>query len=244
MNDFSKRHQVSPEIQIYIKANMYSLSEGALTRYGQAERWKMVKKLYGTTKTTRSGNPNNTKRKKNDGRPPDTAKELLILKSNKKQLNLKEAIRKKTPTPSLTAKEQKKLLSLPTPPPATISFPLDAPGYPWHQNSCWLDVSLQLLYIALRGAVDEFNKIQKGLPEHSGIHVVLSSLFQRYELDNGSKATSAVLRSQRDYLRKFLKRKKAIQSVMDFESLFVSVSNRVGLKLLNILIRYRPGFGI
>ncbi|KAF8962433.1 hypothetical protein BDZ97DRAFT_1759284 [Flammula alnicola] len=103
-------------------------------------------------------------------------------------------------------------------PPASLT--LDPPNYPWHENSCWLDTSLQLLYVAMRSSVDEFRRIYDALPESSEIRMVFASLFERYDLDEADNVTSAVLHAQRDYLRKFLKKKRAIQSVSGFESLF------------------------
>jgi len=187
----------------------------------------LVKKVYGTTKTTRSADPADSKRKKNDGRPPDTVKELLMPKVKKKQLTIEESLPKKTAArkPKTTNKKEDSLL-----PPAYLA--LEHPSYPWNQNSCWLDTSLQLLYVAVHSSVPEFRRIYDALPEDSTIQVVLTGLFKRYDIDEANKTTSAVLRSQRDYLRKYLKRKKAIKSATGFESLFVCILNVCTPKLL------------
>ncbi len=57
--------------------------EGEKIRYGQAEPWKQVAKLHGRTKLSRAPNRVKRARYKNDGRPPDTAKALLIRKKRR-----------------------------------------------------------------------------------------------------------------------------------------------------------------
>jgi hypothetical protein len=201
----------------------------------------VVKELYGTTKTTRSADPADSKRKKNDGRPPDTVKELLMPKTKKKQLTLDESLSKKTADPKSKTTKKKE-----DPPPATSippppSLSPDPPSYPWNRNSCWLDTSLQLLYVAMRSSVPEFRRIYGALPQGSMLRVVLASLLKRYDLDKANKTTSAVLRGQRDYLHKYLKRKQAIRTATGFESLFVRVLNIFIPKLLINSHHYRLG---
>src|SRR4051812_44539439 len=54
-----------------------TFEEGAPIRYGQAEPWKKVANAIGRTKPTRAPEKQRSKRYTNDGRPPDTLKELL-----------------------------------------------------------------------------------------------------------------------------------------------------------------------
>jgi hypothetical protein len=79
------------------------------------------------------------------------------------------------------------------------------------------------------------------LPEGSIVWPVLASLLKQYDLNEANKTTSVVLHGQRDYLCKYLKRKKAIQTVTGFESLFVCVLNGCVLQLLIPLHHFRPG---
>jgi hypothetical protein len=94
------------------------------------------------------------------------------------------------------------------------------PAYPWNRNSCWLDTSLQLLYVALTKYPDDFVRIIKGLPKASGVKEVLNSLQARHGMDPQG-ITSKILGDQRDAIRNLLKKKRAIASITQFESLFV-----------------------
>jgi len=158
----------------------------------------------------RAGKPQDRKRKKNDGRPPDTIKELLLKQKAKK---LRGASKK--------SKAKKVSFLLETSPPPTTKTIIQAPSYPWNKNSCWLDTSLQLLYVAILKAPKEFTHIFKALPKDSALRMVLSTLLDRHVMDPQGKNMSAILRGQRDDIRRLLKRKKAIKTVSQFESLFV-----------------------
>ncbi|KAJ7024054.1 hypothetical protein C8F04DRAFT_890996, partial [Mycena alexandri] len=50
---------------------------GVPIRHGQAEPWKVIAQRIGRTKPGRAPDAANSRRKKNDGRPPDTSAELL-----------------------------------------------------------------------------------------------------------------------------------------------------------------------
>ncbi|KAJ7255555.1 hypothetical protein C8J57DRAFT_1236006 [Mycena rebaudengoi] len=50
---------------------------GIKTRYGEPEPWKKVKEAIGRTKRSRTPGKRTSRSRKSDGRPPDTAKELL-----------------------------------------------------------------------------------------------------------------------------------------------------------------------
>lgn len=185
--------------------------EGALTWYGQAEPWKIVKQKYGTTKPTQSENHANRKHKKNDGCPPDTSKELLMPNKMKTQLTLKESLLQMDPRskatkakkrlPAIKLSTSKTILEKKVPvisltamlDPPVSPLVLDLPNYKWLQNSCWLDTSLQLLYVAMHHSHNEFSHIHDGLPENSAIKVVLATLLEWYELEEKSRITPAIL---------------------------------------------------
>jgi hypothetical protein len=116
-----------------------TISEGQLIRYGQPEPWKIIANNIGRTKPSRAGD---TKRKKNDGRPPDTTKELLKPERSKKKSETQQLIKFKTQ---------------PKPKPSNIT--LGPVSYPWKDNSCWLDTSLELIYVTLMRDFDGFADI-------------------------------------------------------------------------------------
>lgn len=142
----------------------------------------------------------------------------------------KTILEKKVPVISLTA-----MLDPPVSP-----LVLDLPNYKWLQNSCWLDTSLQLLYVAMHHSHNEFSHIHDGLPKNSAIKVVLATLLEWYELEEKSRIAPAILRAQRDDLWHFLCTKKAINSVTGFESLFVSVLTM----LIDSVPIYLHGYGV
>lgn len=112
---------------------------------------------------------------------------------------------------------------------------IDPPIYPWNRNSCWLDTSLQLLYIAVIRHLDDFTSIHNGLPEKSPLKVVFASLLQRQNMDLEGNSGYQTLRNQRDKICMLLKQNKAIKSVSHFESLFVCI-----LMCLSIIISLTP----
>ncbi|KAG6912387.1 hypothetical protein DXG01_014956, partial [Tephrocybe rancida] len=66
---------------------------GTKHRYRNPEWWKKVSKRFGYTKRLRAVDFRIKKRKRNNGRPPDTAKELLLKRKKKElcqQLNKKQ----------------------------------------------------------------------------------------------------------------------------------------------------------
>ncbi|EDR15479.1 uncharacterized protein LACBIDRAFT_321327 [Laccaria bicolor S238N-H82] len=209
--------------------------EGKPICYGKAERWKIVKENIGQTKPTCSGKPADKKRKKNDGRLPDTNKELLGTNVKQKQLTLK-SFTKKEPEPKKPKpkKPDPKIAESPATSPAVQ----DLPSYPWFKNSCWLNSSLQLLYTTMCSSVNEFKTIYNSLPENSAIRPVFSHLLEQYDLDKAEKTTSTFLHCQQDSLCTHLKKKKVIETVSGFESLFAWFAELV--KLEEVHSSYRP----
>jgi hypothetical protein len=78
---FGRNHDVVPGLARLLllsrtlKEDFDDESQGIPTNYGQPERWKKIFQEIGRTKRSRSGTKKPTK---NDGRPPDTTKELLL----------------------------------------------------------------------------------------------------------------------------------------------------------------------
>ncbi len=87
---------------------------GTKTRYGQAERWKIVAKQHGRTKLSRQPHLRKTTsfqkdlhkqfRYHNDGRPPVTAKDLLRQQRKKQQIHTRSS--KKTHTTAISTLSQ------------------------------------------------------------------------------------------------------------------------------------------
>lgn len=130
----------------------FNLKGGVPIRYGRAEPWKVIAQQIGQTKPSRAPKPEESKRKKNDGRPPDTAKELLGKSSKHK---------------APTVKNTKHY---------AMGFALQS--YPWSKNSCWLDSSLNLLYRAISRDFPDFSKRFQGL----NTNMALKALFSAYKL--------------------------------------------------------------
>jgi hypothetical protein len=130
---------------------------GVPIRYGQPERWKLVAEQIGRTKPNRAPDAADRKRKKNDGRPPDTSKELLNLKQTKTR----------------NKKIQQVIASL-------SDKPGNLLGYPWKDNSCWLDTLLDLMFRAVSQDFQTFSDVCQILPKNSPFQVVFRAL------DNGS----------------------------------------------------------
>lgn len=183
----------------------------------------------GHTKKSRA-EKGSLKRKKNDGRPPDTIKELLKPKPTKapskqpksKKESLKSITPKDEPGPveAETISDSKAESPVETETPTSLpSYPI--PSYPWRNNSCWLDSSLQILYTASLKFPDDFNSIREALPENSALRAILESFLHRQELDVEDLKTSRLLSDQPDNIRRLLRQKKAIQSLSEYESLFV-----------------------
>ncbi|EDR04386.1 uncharacterized protein LACBIDRAFT_330644 [Laccaria bicolor S238N-H82] len=90
----------------------------------------------------------------------------------------------------------------------------------------------------MRCSVDEFKAIYNALPENSAICPVFSHLLERYDLDEAEKTTSTFLHRQWDSLCTQLKKKKVIETVSGFESLFAWFAELV--KLEEVHSSYHP----
>ena len=153
----------------------------------------------GRTKPSRAPRPEEKRRKKNDGRPPDTVKELLLHPKKKKKPTAKGKPPKKTPKKP----------------------GLGPPAYRWSDNSCWLDAPLQTLYMAITRNFDEFKTVCEPLDPDVALGALFAIFRDRFDEDFEEKNTSAILESQRDSLRIFLKKKKIIKTINGPESAVV-----------------------
>jgi len=160
-----------------------------------------VREKIGRTKPTRAPGASGRKRTKNDGRPPDTIKELLLGKPTKKQ--------KKEVSKLLKDVLQVKKLE-------------GNPSYPWHNNSCWLDTSLELLYATVSHDFEEFTYACKPLPPGSLLRFLHDVLQKRQDLDRSMPNISDTLADQRNELRSRIVKAKESSSLTSFEPLFVS----------------------
>ncbi len=183
---------------------------GELIRYGVAELWKAKAAAIGRTKPTRAPKPADKQCKKNDGRPPNTVKELMGKPATKPPAKASKGV---TFTPKKVAK--------PTENPPTMPK-LGPASYRWNANSCWLDASLQVLYMAVTKQFDEFKTVFQHLKSDCGLKPFYEAINGWVELDLELKDASAILMSQRDQLRIFLHRKKIITSLDHPESAVVS----------------------
>jgi hypothetical protein len=170
---------------------------GVPIRYGAAEYWKTKAATLGRTKPSRAPKPVEKQRKKNDGRPPDTVKELFGHRNNKKAAHAKP------------------------PPKASQKLKLGHPAYPWSANSCWLDASLQVLYMAVTRDFNEFKTICEPLDTDVGLGALYAIFQDRFDLGFDEDDMSSILESQRDALRVFLHKKKIIHSLNKPESAVV-----------------------
>ncbi|KAH9949621.1 hypothetical protein B0H21DRAFT_836748, partial [Amylocystis lapponica] len=107
---------------------------GAPIRYGAPEPWKAVAARIGHSHKSRAPDARDTRRRKNDGRPPDTTKELVPPAKRKKHnkqvvgASLQDSGDKTVPPPQAPKTE-----------PTSQPSDLCEPSYQWADNSCWLD---------------------------------------------------------------------------------------------------------
>ncbi|KAH6908510.1 hypothetical protein BKA70DRAFT_1222704 [Coprinopsis sp. MPI-PUGE-AT-0042] len=120
----------------------------------QRKRWKKVASKIGRTKPHRAPDAIKRRRYVNDGRPPDTAAELLHSKK-KRPLVVKQAEKRRKKVAAFAAhsngdgdelfvEERQDATEVKKKAPYIL-------GYRWADNSCWLDTSLMLIYHALMG---------------------------------------------------------------------------------------------
>ncbi|KIJ13899.1 hypothetical protein PAXINDRAFT_13224 [Paxillus involutus ATCC 200175] len=159
-------------------------------RYGEPQRWKRITANINRTKPQRAPEARARQAKKGDGRPPDTSKELLT----------------KTKAGASKSKQS-----------AEIGM---RPSYPWKDNSCWLDSSLELIYtVASKQFYTSFLPRFQTMSRTHPLWNLYEAIDFRMTLVDLEQATS-MLGNQRDNLRKVLKHASIIKSLSDKGSLF------------------------
>ncbi|KAF5313015.1 hypothetical protein D9619_002316 [Psilocybe cf. subviscida] len=188
------------------------------------------------------------KRYVNDGRGYDTIKKLTAANTKQKQGKQKNPII--VPASSSSDEDSEEDLELekdsdegtPERPPKRAKLSLPKPGnsssqkslpppvtdpflrqsYPWQNNSCWLDTSLQMLYITLQfSGTTEFHSVFDQLPNTSALQQLNVALTARINLPDNlvSQQIATALRKHQLALRRFLKSIKAIRTLSSFDPL-------------------------
>ena len=94
-------------------------------------------------------------------------------------------------------------------------------SYQWNANSCWLDASLQVLYIAITNRFDEFTRVFASLKPGSPLNSLYQTFKERFELDPEDDNVTTSLGLHRDQLRIFLHEKRIITHLDQPESAVV-----------------------
>jgi hypothetical protein len=176
-----------------------------LVRYGQAEPWKVVASKIGRTKPSRSEVYSDKKRKKNDGRPPDTNAELL--------------------QPGVAPNQKKKSISNVIDVSSSVTT---QPFFIWKSDSCWLDVSLQLLYTSLMDLdnFDELSTLCQNVPSTSGVGEIYGFFKRLHDAKAKGPLTAAVMTDERNQFRKMLQANKIIKTLKNSDSIWVRIQNK------------------
>ncbi|KAF8075742.1 hypothetical protein FPV67DRAFT_1648897 [Lyophyllum atratum] len=193
--------------------------KGVPTHYGEKERWKMVGATTGHTKPSRAETSTSKRRKVNDGRPPDT-KRVLLRQASQKKKSSNRTRQKKGNTGDGDVEEQ-------------LQSVLGPASYPWTSNSCWLDTSLQLLYMTVVRHFEEFSSVCQHLPSGSVFHAFSKALVSRHSLGPDAR-TSKALAAQRDTLRAVLKKAGLAKKRNEFEPLTSWLNDLLGKEITAI----------
>ena len=107
--------------------------------------------------------------------------------------------------------------------------PVVFPSYKWSRNSCWLDVTLEILWnITLRDFQDFADCFARASTEEDsdragpGIYQLYQHLRERHALHAAGGASVSVLTEQRDRFREVLEDGKIIDNVTSCENAMVS----------------------
>jgi hypothetical protein len=177
----------------------YFNTAGQRTRYGALMPRERVYRQSGRTKLGRD--PTNNPKVNNDGRAPDTRSQLLGKKT-------KEEHEKAAAT---SATKQ-------------FGFVL----FPWDKNSCWVDVGLTLLDVALSRNWDDFQSILESFQEDDVIGEVLIIITRIRNMRNDAPhKLSELLSFERDAVRNILVRERIINHLGSFGRVFVSFVSRM-----------------
>lgn len=95
-------------------------------------------------------------------------------------------------------------------------------SYPWKNNSCWLDTSLELTFVIVMRHFPAFAACCELLPATSGLRTVYESFEKRQLIRSDDPECSVILGNQRDELRTMLKEHKLVNDLDGVQPLFVS----------------------
>ena len=93
--------------------------------------------------------------------------------------------------------------------------------YPWENNSCWLDASLQLLFVALSRNFSEFSSLVQTIEPSHPLRTLHSIFEQRLNLRPDQPNCSQILKRQRNDLRQQLIELREARNGTSFEPLMV-----------------------
>lgn len=100
-------------------------------------------------------------------------------------------------------------------------------SYPWQDNSCYLDTSLELLFRLIMRGYDDF--AERFGNQHSDARPTLTVLHEMFKLrkivdvERGEQNPSEWLKQQRNHFRIHLKDTHCITSLTSYENLWVSL---------------------
>ncbi|KAF8194527.1 hypothetical protein BJ912DRAFT_1141396 [Pholiota molesta] len=203
-----KLYRAFPNTSEYYKRLYDAVQRGVPIAYKPTQAWQSTAAHIGRSKASRAPNAQSIHRKKNDGRPPDTKKELLQPSKKKHEQTL---------ITNYTVNNSERPES---------SVLLATPSYPWSQNSCWLDTSLELIFASITRDFMDYASGCQDIPKICG----LKSLYEimdkcRISELAPSDVISKARQTERDGFRKLLKKKGAIQSINEPESLLVWIGH-------------------
>lgn len=168
----------------YYKGNLLIILEDYSLSYGDREPWKKIALTYGTTHPSRRDKTiiRNLPDAKNDGRAPDTTRELI--QSNMSKQSADSKVKKRDPKnkrPWLYLQKQLHHDGL------RLYRDSSYQSYPWNGTaSCWFDASLEALFFCYLYSSTKFENTMDSMiqliPEIEQISFHMSSRMQAYKL--------------------------------------------------------------
>lgn len=95
------------------------------------------------------------------------------------------------------------------------------PSYPWENNSCWLDASLQLLFVALSRNFTEFSLLAQTVQPGHPLRDLHNMFEQRLDPRPNESNSTQILKKQRNDLRQKLVEHREATHLTSFEPLMV-----------------------
>ncbi|KAG2140158.1 hypothetical protein DEU56DRAFT_735326 [Suillus clintonianus] len=190
----------------YWQLQLAGNSSGIPLFYGNMRQfWQKWKAELGTTHPSRAPDKIAAKKRtRNDGRPPDTARQLLGNHSTNGE-TLHDTSLSPTKRPRLND--------------------IKRASYKWSNNSCWLDTSLELLFAAASQDFEtSFSPRMSELTDEDSLSLLSHALNARTVVQGPDPSAPddivGMLIVQRDSLRKDLSDKNIISDVDSFEPIF------------------------